>query len=212
MYQHPGEQEPSKPRAGSLRRPLHIKRHHCIPAWLHWMNMLGVEDSFYNPGKNLLCHTFLVPEWSGLWGRSHSCSLKRCVLPGPACQDRPRLLQVLEVTARPLTADGPDTHTHTHITLQNCEIISTWWVQTEMNGNRVHTSSILLIVYYNFIYLITVESRLTLLCISKWWWMFCTVFCTVLQSEFKQKKTFTQCLTDEEMLQPNNTAPQQTHL
>lgn len=43
------------------------------------------------------------PDWS------LSCSLKRCVLPGPACQPRTRLLQVLEVTARWTTADGPET-------------------------------------------------------------------------------------------------------
>lgn len=44
---------------------------------------------------------------------SHSCSLKRCVLPGPACQERPRLLLVLEVTVRPLTADGSGHTTQT---------------------------------------------------------------------------------------------------
>lgn len=44
---------------------------------------------------------------------SHSCSLKRCVLPGPACQERPRLLLVLEVTVRPLAADGPGCTTGT---------------------------------------------------------------------------------------------------
>lgn len=44
--------------------------------------------------------------------RSQSCSLKRCVLPGPGCQERPRLPEVLEVTDRPVTADGSAlTHT-----------------------------------------------------------------------------------------------------
>lgn len=57
------------------------------------------------------------PDWS------QSCSWKRCVLPGPASQERPRLLEALEVTHRPDTAAGSD-HTHTHTHSENTEVPS----------------------------------------------------------------------------------------